>query len=269
MGGNKAVNYREEPCCRKINGKKKLKIAAAQFPVSKNIQSNARHMLRLMDKAKTQEVDVILFPEGALSGYAPAHNLRFDEEFWNFLARFTEQIAENAKALKLWVVYGTVRKNEGRSPFNSLAVLDSEGEFAGHYDKNRLYKNENAIFTAGEKSLTLNIKGYKCGFLICYDNCFPELYSHYRREGVKLLFHAFFNAGNTQNSNMQRMMEANTVVRAADNGMTIVVSNSSESYSPLSARIVRPDASEVKTKRHVASIAVATFPSAYLDWTYS
>lgn len=226
-------------------------------------------MLRLMGKAKKQEADVILFPEGALSGYAPAHNLSFGVEFWSLLSRFTEIIAEKAKALKLWVIFGTVRKNQGRSPFNSLTVLDSEGRIAGHYDKNRLYKNEEAIFTAGEKSLSLNIKGHKCGFLICYDNCFPELYSHYKSEGVKLLFHAFFNAGNKPNIDMQRMMEANTIVRAADNGMTIVVSNSSESYSPLSARIVRPDASEIKTRRHSIAIAVDTFPHSNLGWTYS
>ncbi|MCG8494199.1 MAG: carbon-nitrogen hydrolase family protein [Sneathiellales bacterium] len=225
-------------------------------------------MIRLMRKAKKQGADIILFPEGALSGYAPFHNFHFDEEFWELLSRFNGLISESAKALELWVVYGTVRENRGYLPFNSLKILDSRGRLAGHYDKNRLYKTEKALFSEGTEGLTLTIKGHKCGFLVCYDNCFPELYSRYKKEGVELLFHAFFNAGHAFNKNMQTMIEANSIIRAADNGMVIVVSNSSESYSPLSARIVRPDASEVKTKRHVTSIAVDVFPPTHLDWTY-
>ena len=47
-----------------------LRIATSQFPVSRDIDSNAVWIKKHMLEAKQQNVDLIHFPECALSGYA-------------------------------------------------------------------------------------------------------------------------------------------------------------------------------------------------------
>ena len=46
-----------------------------------------------------------------------------------------------------------------------------------------------------EQAFTVN--GILCGVLICFDVRFPELYRAYKKLGVHLLFHSFYNARQT------------------------------------------------------------------------
>ncbi len=85
---------------------------------------------------------------------------------------------------------------------------------------------------------------------------------------VGLLFHSFHNAGNRDATGIKDLMLAILIVRAADNQMWISASNSSKRYSPLSACIVRPDGSMVRSRRNVAGIVIEDYPKAELGWTY-
>jgi len=112
------------------------------------------------------------------------------------------------------------------------------------------------------------LHGVRCGFLICYENCFPSLYEEYRRMGVRLVFHSFFHAENARETAIRHLMAATLLVRAADNGLYISASNSSAPYSPLPACVVRPDGSSVRAKRHMSAIVVDDYPCPELGWTY-
>jgi predicted amidohydrolase len=116
--------------------------------------------------------------------------------------------------------------------------------------------------------LVVNIKGHKCGFLICYDNAFPELYKPYKKMGVGLLFHSYHNAGNKHKTSIKNLMDANLLVRSADNQVWISASNSSKPYSPLPATIARPDGSANRGERHSTCIVIEDYPKAKLGWTY-
>ena len=124
-------------------------------------------------------------------------------------------------------------------------------------------------YSQGVKPFVINIKGYKCGFLICYENCFPELYSTYREMGVGLIFHSIYNAGNKKATSIKDLIAANLLVRSADNQFWISASNSSTVYSPCPATIARPDGSANKAKRHITSIVIEDYPKAELGWTYN
>jgi len=106
-----------------------------------------------------------------------------------------QSICSRAGSLGIWVVLGSIRHAGSQLPRNCLYVISSRGEIVGVYDKQRLYKAEKTHYSAGNTHLVVEINGFRCGFLICYDNCFPELYEPYRDRGVGLLFHSFHNAG--------------------------------------------------------------------------
>lgn len=48
-----------------------------------------------------------------------------------------------------------------------------------------------AHYSPGNHLATFNLKGVRCGVLICYDYSFPELYREYKRRGVQLMFHSY------------------------------------------------------------------------------
>lgn len=245
-----------------------LRIAAAQFPVSGDIARNMRYIRKHMRTAAREGVHAVHFPETALPGYAPKHLGPLDNYAWCRLDRYMLSLRELAASLDLWVVLGSMRRIDGGLPRNCIYVISRTGEIEAVYGKRRLYGVEASLYSAGHTPCVVDINGFKCGFLICYDNCFPELYSEYRDMGVGLVFHSFCNAGNSRVTSIKELMSANLIVRAADHQLWICATNSSERYSPLSARIVRPDGSMIRSKRHVSGLAIDNYPEDELGWTY-
>lgn len=210
----------------------------------------------------------MLFPETALPGYGPKHLKRLDNYDWARLKEYEQDIMRAARAHKVWVVLGSMRQIDNGAPLNCLHVISNTGDIFGTYDKRKLYGKEQEFYEAGNEPLVLDIEGHHCGFLICYDNIYPSLYEEYRAAGAGLLFHAFFNAENTEETSIAALMEANLIARAADFQMCIVASNSSAQYCPMPASIAQPDGSTVHAKRHVAALVFDTFPAPDLGWTY-
>lgn len=249
-----------------------LRIAASHFSVSGSIARNARYIESQMKEAAEKGVQLIHFPETALTGWGPSHFKSFQNYNWAKLNHHVKKICELSLSLNLWVVLGLMRPIEKGLPRNCLQVISNEGLIAGSYDKQRLYKIERGYYSPGNKPLLLEVNGFKCGFLICYDNCFPVLYEVYRDMGVGLLFHSFYNAGTckTKATKYKDIFTANLIVRAMDHQMWISASNSSKRYSPLSACVVRPDGTMIRSRRnHAVGMVIEDYPIAKLGWTYN
>ncbi|MFC2173729.1 carbon-nitrogen hydrolase family protein [Acidobacteriota bacterium] len=247
-----------------------LRFAASQFPVSKSMESNCRYILRHMSQASGMGVDIVHFPEAALPGYIGRDISTFSGFDWQALDRHSKKIKATAKIMNIWVVVGSCRQvSAGRKPRNCLHIISRDGEIVATYDKRRLYGKEAASYSEGARPLTLNINGVKCGFLICYESCFPSLYESYRKKGVQLLFHSYYNARNeVAGTSLDDLMLAQLRTRAADHEMWISASNSSARHSRLPACIARPDGSVRSTKRHVAGIVFHNVPDKTTGWTY-
>ena len=245
-----------------------LKIAASQFPVSGDRRRNARYILKHIEQAAKREAHVVQFPETALPGYAPCHLGALDGYDWEGLGEETGRIAASAREHGIWVILGSMRRAEDGSIRNALMAISDEGRCEATYDKRRLYGRETSYYLAGESPSVFDIRGVRCGLLVCYDNCFPELYAEYRERGVELIFNSFYNAANAAVTSIGDLMSANLLVRAADHRFWISASNSSEPHSPLPASIVKPDGSAVRARRNVAGIVIESYSNEGLGWTY-
>lgn len=245
-----------------------MRIAVSQFPVSGDLSRNARYIHAHIRQAAAAGAHIVHFPETALPGYAPRHLPSLMAFDWDRLERETEHVTAAAKAHGVWLVLGTMRRDTDGSIRNSVLVVSSTGRTEACYDKRRIYGRETDWYRPGPGPCVVDVRGVRCGFLICYDNCFPELYGEYRDLGVEVVFHSFFNAANAAATPLKDLMWANLIVRAADHGFWISASNSCEPYSPLPASIVRPDGSAVRAKRNVTSLVVGDYPGTALGWTY-
>ncbi|MFW6124117.1 MAG: nitrilase-related carbon-nitrogen hydrolase [Acidobacteriota bacterium] len=147
-----------------------MKVALAQIaPVLQDIKKNSIRHLELIEKAKSNQADLIIFPELSLTGYslkdlAPetAINPNKDELF-DKLKLISKEIS---------IVLGFVEEKERGSFFNS-AVYFSKGEILHVHRKVFLPTygmfEEAKFFSQGKCFTSFQTPFGKTGLLICYD----------------------------------------------------------------------------------------------------
>jgi len=236
--------------------KEKLRVAACQFAVSSNIADNGKHILRYIKEAASQKADIVHFCEFALSGYPGLDFPSYKNYNWENLRSETEKIQSIARENNIWVVLGSSHHiSPEEKPTICLYIISASGEIVDRYDK--CFVAEDC--TPGNHRVTITLKGIKCGFLICYDLFFPEIYNLYRHKDVELMFHSFY-AGDPRDW-FWEILPAVLRTRAADNRMWISVTNSTARYSCLPACFVRPDGSIAESlKIGIPSILFHEFP---------
>jgi deaminated glutathione amidase len=173
-------------------------VATCQFPTSGDVPANLGHITKQLRVAKQRGADVAHFPEGALSGYVASDLASFERYDWDALRQAAGHVLELAARLRIWVVVGSAhRLSDGNKPHNSLYVIDDGGRVVDRYDKRFCagdpdgHTEELAHYSPGDHGSVWEIKGVRCGALICYEYRFPELHREYARDGVELLFHSF------------------------------------------------------------------------------
>jgi predicted amidohydrolase len=171
--------------------------------------------------------------------------------------------------LGLWVVLGSCRKVANREkPANCVHIISDKGRIVGTYEKQQLTPSESDWYTPGNGFLVITINGMKCGFLICYELCFPDLFEAYRKKAVQIIFHASHNVSRKPRPLFQELTLAQIRTRATDNQMWIADSTSSARHSFSKTCIARPDGSVRSLRTHTGGILLHDFPDTELGWTY-
>ncbi|MEM7232828.1 MAG: nitrilase-related carbon-nitrogen hydrolase [Planctomycetota bacterium] len=214
---------------QKAAAKGELFLATCQFPVSGDVRANSKWIQKQMREAKDRGADVVHFSEAALGGYPGVdYDPKAQKLDWSVLDAEFRAVRGLAKKLKLWVVLGSDhRLSAGNKPHNSLYVIHPKGEIVDRYDKRFCTGGDLRNYSPGSHFATVDIQGVRCGFLICYDVRFPELYREYHRRGVQLMFHSFHNARQKPGSIHPTIMPISIQTRAATNYMYVSANNSS------------------------------------------
>ena len=209
-----------------------LRVATCQFPVSDDIAANAEWIRKQMREARRQKADIAHFSEAALSGYAGTDFKNLEGFDWDAQRTEIESIRELARSLRLWVVLGATHQLSGsHKPHNSLYVINDGGELIDRYDKRFCTGGDLRHYSPGDHFVTFDVNDVRCGLLICYDIRFPELYRQYKKLGVLLMFHSFYNARQKPGSIHPKIMPPTAQARAASNHMFVSVNNSSAPHS--------------------------------------
>lgn len=148
-----------------------LKIAVAQFePQDGNKSYNLAVIERLIHKAKSQRVDVISFHEMCISAYTFVKDLTREElvkvaEEVPFGAS-TQYLIQLAKKYDIHILAGLVEV-ENDNIYNTYICVGKEGVVAKY---RKLHCFISLYMTPGSEYIVFDLKGWKCGILICYDN---------------------------------------------------------------------------------------------------
>lgn len=72
--------------------------------------------------------------------------------------------------------------------YDSVVLIDRQGEINGRYRKSHLYPAENDFFRAGDTLPVFELAGLQVGIAICFELAFPPLFSTLALQGAQVVF---------------------------------------------------------------------------------
>jgi len=198
-----------------------MKIGVAQIRLSDSIAKNRDHILKYAGNAMSEGVEILNFPETALSGYIfdAFPTVNFDE-----VSGALSEIQEALSGSSLHLIIGTPYR-EARNVFNSAVVLFPDG-MRQVYHKTHLVPYEQRYFKEGGKPLVFEVNGHRFGVIVCRDQNFPLLAEALARDGARGLFILSAHYYNLDESRLKlEKNRALPIARAYENGIFVFKSN--------------------------------------------
>jgi predicted amidohydrolase len=146
-----------------------LKVTLIQTPLHWQDKQANISMLEEKIWEIEEETDLIVLPEMFNTGFSmEAKKMAEPMNLHTF--KWMRQMASQMKA----VITGSYIVNEGGKYYNRLIWMQPDGNYHT-YDKRHLFRmaNEDEHFSAGQKDLIVELKGWKIKPLVCYDLRFP------------------------------------------------------------------------------------------------
>lgn len=167
--------------------------------------ANIEQMKTYIEEASTHGVNILVFPELALTGYsdeekrdgAYLNGLRKNEKMHVQLAETvpsldplasSNQIAGLCEKYNMYVVYGLPERDPSNDTVYNAAAIISPSGVEGTYRKINPIEPETSWCVAGSDPFVLDTKWGPIGISICYDTyAYPELSRYYGAKGCKLI----------------------------------------------------------------------------------
>lgn len=175
---------------------REVTIAAIQMSCSRDVKENIEKAAKLIRAAAGAGAQIIL-PSELFERQYFCQERRYD--YYDYAKSLSENDAVQsmkalAKELGVVIPVSFYEAGEGRQLFNSVAVIDADGEVLGIYRKTHIpddhYYQEKFYFTPGNTGFKAFKTRYATiGVGICWDQWFPETARCMALQGAELLFY--------------------------------------------------------------------------------
>jgi predicted amidohydrolase len=226
----------------------RLRVAACQILTVPSPEASAAKVVRWIERAAGEGVEVVAFPEASLCGYAAA------PEYWASadpaaFAAAEAGVVRAAARHRIAVVLGTPAWEAGAArgdrPYNSLLLIDRDGTVRGRYAKTHLAERWPA---PGRRLPLVTLAGVPSCFIICHDVRYPELVRLPAIAGAQICYFCSNESGLLQEYKLSAY-RAMPIARATENSIFLVMANApaspddlhSPSQSHGNSKIVHPD----------------------------
>ena len=201
-----------------------LRVGGAQMrPIQKadSRQVVVRRMLDLLDRAKAEKCDLIVYPELALPTFFPRWYMTDQVEVDAWFERempnaATRPLFEQAAKYRIGLSFGYAELTPDGHHFNTCILVDRDGKLVGKYrkvhlpghaefDPQRAFQHlEKRYFEPGDLGFPAwRTMGGILGMCICNDRRWPETYRVMGLQGVELIMLGY----NTPSANSQKLEE--------------------------------------------------------------
>lgn len=212
---------------------RKVKVAATQMSCSSDIDENIAKADRLVRQAAAQGAQIILLQE---LFETPYFCQKEKSDYFAYAAELENNKAVGhfrkvAKELQVVLPISFYeKKNYAR--YNSLAVIDADGEVLGRYRKSHIPDGpgyeEKFYFNPGDTGFQVwNTRYAKIGVGVCWDQWYPEAARCMALMGAELLFYPTAIGSEPQDGSIDSKDHWQMCMRghAASNLMPVIASN--------------------------------------------
>ena len=205
-----------------------MKIGAYQFVVTDSIQDNLSIMKRAIMDAAVQNVELLIFPECALTGYPPRNIANSVAVDLDEVTAALEQLQDMAVSNVIHIVVGTITKEESNY-YNSAVVLTPDKKQI-LYHKRALWGWDKDNFREGNNDGVFQIADKKIGIRICYEVRFPEFFRELYRENTDLNVILFYDVSDEDDTERYEIIRSHIRTRAVENVCPILTVNAISPY---------------------------------------
>ena len=155
----------DEPIKDKVN----FRVAGYQMPVTRNIEDNTRKIHAAIDWAADNGAEILLTPEGSLSGYTHDFDAVAAEQA-------LQQVTERARTKRIGLALGTCFWEQDKRCYNQIRFYRPDGKYLGFHSKTLLCGTldtppigEINEFAVSELQVFTWRSGITIGGLVCND----------------------------------------------------------------------------------------------------
>ena len=216
-----------------------LRVAACQILTYPDIAKSTEKVVGWIEAAAKDNVDVILFPEACLCGYAGG-------DYWKTarpedFKRGEALVIEASKRFNIAVVLGTVHWDSEKI-YNGLLVIDKGGKVRGRYSKTHLAESWPV---PGRTLPVYDVAGVKSCFIICHDVRYPELVRLPAVAGAQICYFSSHESGLSREDKLSAY-RAMPIARATENSIFCIMANAPAEAKTLrgshgNSKIIHPD----------------------------
>lgn len=228
----------------------RIRVAACQILTYPDLEKSVQKIIKWMNTASDDGVDVVAFPEACLCGY------QSDDNYWKKanpedFENAEQKIEAASKALQIAVVLGTAHWQAGEL-FNSLLAIDKGGKVRGRYAKTHLAESWPGL-VPGKKLPIYTLAGVKSCFIICHDVRYPELVRLPAAAGARICYFISNESPLTKEHKLSAY-KAMPIARATENGIFCVMANAPADPENMNApnqshgnsKIIHPDGNVIE-----------------------
>ncbi|MCE4048497.1 MULTISPECIES: carbon-nitrogen family hydrolase [Bacillaceae] len=134
-----------------------------------------------------KQTDIVILPELWTTGYDLPHLDTIADKHAEKAISFLQHLA---RSYQVHIIGGSVANKKEDGIFNTLLVINKEGELIHTYDKLHLFKlmDEHLYLQSGTATGLFQLNGETAAGLICYDIRFPEWVRTHTSKGANVLF---------------------------------------------------------------------------------
>ena len=219
-----------------------LRVGLGQVRV-RDVETNVEKHIAFIEQARDKGLDLVCFPEAAVSGYYRVHYSDPEEVDWDAVDAGIRRIGDAIRSAGVGAVVGSaVKRPDGIR--NSALLFSKTGELIGEYVKCQLMPSDKECYVPGTGVELYEFEGVPVGLQICYDQRFPELWRVLGVRGAKVILHGS-NACIPDGTWKIPVVEAHLRSRAAENGVYVVSVNAGGPFQNWGSVIYDPKGLEL------------------------
>lgn len=192
-----------------------MRIAAYQFPVCGKIGTNMRVIRDTVEEASYHNIDLLVFPECAITGYPPRDIPDAAAVDARAEAAARSELQALANETGIAIVAGSITAEQGN--FYNRAWMFQAGQRAEYYDKRALWGWDRDNFAMGKQQGIFTVKDMKIGLRICFEVRFPEYFRELYRQETDLDVVLFYDVSDTDDTTRYGVIKSHLLTRAIEN----------------------------------------------------